>query len=234
MPATSRLTRLQEYLKPIVYGGYDGIVTTFAIVAGFTGASVGGEGEIGAIAVLIFGFANLFADGLSMGLGEFLSGRSRRDLYSAERAAALRQLKSAPEDATRRLIAAFMARGLDARKASAAAEAVSASPEMSADMILAFETGLSDPKGERPAANGLMTLLSFLAFGSIPLMPYVFGVEAGAAIMSVISTALALVALGLLRWKATGERLVHSVVETVLVGSLCAGVAYAVGHLLGG
>ncbi len=80
------LSRTQEFLKQIVYGGNDGIVTTFAIVAGFAGAQADGVAQIGGIAVLVFGLANLFADAVSMGLGEFLSMRSQHDLYRNRRA----------------------------------------------------------------------------------------------------------------------------------------------------
>ena len=48
------LSRTQEFLKQIVYGGNDGIVTTFAIVAGFAGAQADGVAQIGGIAVLFF------------------------------------------------------------------------------------------------------------------------------------------------------------------------------------
>jgi len=43
-----------SYLSDFVYGGIDGSVTTFAIVAGVTGAS------LSPTIVLILGFANLF------------------------------------------------------------------------------------------------------------------------------------------------------------------------------
>jgi len=87
-----RFGRVQTFLKQIVFGGNDGIVTTFAIVAGFAGARAEGAAEIGAIAVLVFGLANLFADGVSMGLGEFLSLRSKHDLYHSRHSDTLRAI----------------------------------------------------------------------------------------------------------------------------------------------
>ena len=54
---------LQDYLKQIVYGGNDGIVTTFAVVAGFAGFGSQSVAEIGSVAVLLFGIANILADG---------------------------------------------------------------------------------------------------------------------------------------------------------------------------
>ena len=91
----AQLSRTQEFLKQIVYGGNDGIVTTFAIVAGFAGAQAEGAAEIGTLAVIVFGLANLYADAVSMGLGEFLSGRSQRDLYLAQRSRELARMADA-------------------------------------------------------------------------------------------------------------------------------------------
>ena len=56
----------------------DGILTTFAIVAGVSG------GELSSRAVLIVGVANLLADGLSMGVGNYLSIRARESALEAQ------------------------------------------------------------------------------------------------------------------------------------------------------
>lgn len=60
----------QHYLKDLIYGANDGIITTFAVVAGVVGA------DLSARTILILGFANLVADGFSMGASNFLSIRS--------------------------------------------------------------------------------------------------------------------------------------------------------------
>lgn len=61
---------LRHYLRDLVYGANDGIITTFAVVAGVAGAA------LSARTVLILGVANLLADGFSMGASNFLSIRS--------------------------------------------------------------------------------------------------------------------------------------------------------------
>jgi vacuolar iron transporter family protein len=68
----------RHYLRDMVYGAIDGIVTTFAVVAGVTG------GSLSAHAVLIVGIANLVADGLSMGVGNYLSIRSHESMRAAQ------------------------------------------------------------------------------------------------------------------------------------------------------
>lgn len=60
----------EHYLGDLVYGANDGIITTFAVVAGVAGANLSPK------IVLILGFANLVADGISMGASNYLSIRS--------------------------------------------------------------------------------------------------------------------------------------------------------------
>lgn len=68
----------RHYIRDLVYGANDGIITTFAVVAGVTG------GGLTARAMLIIGAANLFADGLSMGVGNYLSIRSNESALAAQ------------------------------------------------------------------------------------------------------------------------------------------------------
>src|SRR3989344_9708993 len=69
-----------NYLRDMVYGANDGIVTTFAVVAGVAGA------ELGINVVLILGFANLLADGLAMAIGNYLGTKSEDEYITKERA----------------------------------------------------------------------------------------------------------------------------------------------------
>jgi VIT1/CCC1 family predicted Fe2+/Mn2+ transporter len=230
------LGRLQDFLKQIVYGGNDGIVTTFAIVAGFAGASAEGAEQVGALAVLVFGLANLFADATSMGLGEFLSTRSQRDLYLSQRAAELRELRESPAQERAEVVQMLTERGLAPDDAEAAADRLMKSPELVVDMMMSYELQMPDMRTARPAADGLFTFLAFTAFGAIPLVPFFLRPASDPAALgwSAAATLAALVGLGLLRWRATEERLARCVTETVAVGGTCAAVAFAVGALVGG
>ena len=69
----------RHYLGDLVYGANDGLITTFAVVAGVAGASLHPS------IVLILGLANLFADGFSMGASNFLSLRSRAAVERGEK-----------------------------------------------------------------------------------------------------------------------------------------------------
>ena len=73
LPATAR-----HYIRDLVYGANDGIITTFAVVSGASG------GAVAATAVLIIGVANLTADGMSMGVGNLLSIRAHERVRAAQ------------------------------------------------------------------------------------------------------------------------------------------------------
>jgi VIT1/CCC1 family predicted Fe2+/Mn2+ transporter len=62
--------RISKYLPDLIFGANDGIITTLAVVSGVVGAS------LSTTVILILGFANLLADGFSMGVSNVLSRRS--------------------------------------------------------------------------------------------------------------------------------------------------------------
>jgi VIT1/CCC1 family predicted Fe2+/Mn2+ transporter len=95
---------------------------------------------------------------------------------------------------------------------------------------------MPDMRTATPVADGLFTFGAFIVFGGIPLAPFFLrpGADPAAIWLSVAATFAALIALGLLRWRATEERLTRCVAETVAVGGTCAAVAFAVGALVGG
>lgn len=68
-----------KYLAEFVYGGIDGAITTFAVVAASIGASLNSS------ALLILGFANLFADGFSMAISNYLSLKSQSELHKGHK-----------------------------------------------------------------------------------------------------------------------------------------------------
>lgn len=70
--------KISEYLGEFVYGGIDGIVTTFAVVAATAGAGLSSS------VVIVLGLANLIADGFSMGVSAYLSDKSEREQNAKE------------------------------------------------------------------------------------------------------------------------------------------------------
>jgi vacuolar iron transporter family protein len=77
----------RHYIRDIVYGANDGLITTFAVVGGVAG------GALSPVAVIVIGAANLAADGVSMGVGNLLSIRADE---RAREAADLPELEAYP------------------------------------------------------------------------------------------------------------------------------------------
>lgn len=223
-----------DYFKEIIYGGIDGIVTTFAVVAGFAGAALSNDltAQLSFMIVLLFGLANLFADAASMGLGNFLSVRSEKDLYAAKRVAEEGLLREQPDTEVAQTISILVERGFTAEQATTMANLYKTNHEYWTDFMMQHEHELSDPRGENEVFTGLATFGSFLMFGSIPLLPFIFQSEGSALIAflySSLGTLCALIALGLLKWRVIGTKLVPSLTEVVLVGGTAAVLAYIVG-----
>ena len=224
------ISSVGEFIKQIIYGGNDGIVTTFAIVAGFAGAGVDGVAQIGGIAVLLFGVANLFADATAMGLGEFLSGRSEQEMYKSVREKELYEILNNPEMERIETLEILEERGFSKEDANSLANILERNPEYYADFMMTYEIEMADPTSESPALNGLATFLAFLTFGTIPLIPYfILEPVPETFILSIASTFIALVLLGILQFSLIRRKLWRCIGETVLVGGVCAVVAFAVG-----
>lgn len=237
LPPVSRSGALggaQEFLKQIVYGGNDGIVTTFAIVAGFAGATAQGVAEIGTLAVLVFGLANLFADAVSMGMGEFLSARSQRGLYAMRRQGWTARLRQNTPHTLRDLTPYLTARGLTDEDHQTISDLLGRHPDLAADIAMARVYGMDDPESANLGLRALMTFFAFVTFGVIPILPYILPMSPDLRLgASVIATVIALALLGLLRWYATQERLARCLSETIIIGGLCAMVAFLVGAIVG-
>ena len=233
---------LADNLKEIVYGGLDGIITTFAVVSGFSGAALlgtSGNGEVYAVSlVLLFGLANLLADGVSMGLGDFLSTRSEQARWNRERAVEVHEIEHNPAQEYEETVHLLEAQGMSAQDASQVAEIYKKYPGLWADWMMEHELDMEDMSEATPARDGFVTFLSFLVFGIIPLIPYLafWGRDIHAnTLFSLASaaTVLALLALGFARSVVTRENPLRAMGEVFGVGLIAALIAFGVGSLLG-
>ena len=162
--------RAGEYIGDIVYGANDGIITTFAIVAGVAGAS------LSPAIVVVLGLANLLADGFSMATSNYLARKSEKEYRE--------KLNETVE--THR----------------------------------------------NPIKNAIVTFISFVLAGFIPLFPYVFGIKENVFAWAIVATSVILFTVGGLRTLITGTKWWIAGVEMLIIGTLASGVAYTIGRLL--
>lgn len=228
-----KINPFSTYLREIVYGGNDGIVTTFAVVAGFAGAQAQADMiGVSVLAVLLFGFANLFADATSMGLGNFLSIRSEQKVYRNHKQKEEHEIRHNTEYEINETMYLLKKHGFSEEQAHAITKLYAENPKYWAEFMMRYELDMQNPEGENPALTGLATFLSFIIFGIIPLIPYIlFRESANTFHLAVLFTASALVLLGILRWKVTKEKLLACISEVLLIGGIASIIAYFVGSL---
>ena len=161
------MKNLKNMLPEIVYGGSDGVVTTFSVMAGAAGAGL--DPKI----VIILGCANLASDGFSMASADFLSEESK------EKA--------------------------------------------------------NEKKSFRQA---VITFVSFVGIGLVPLIPFLsalfFTLPANEFFLSIVLTFIAFISIGYMRGYVLKKNKLGTILESVGIGSLCAGVAYLVGQMIAG
>lgn len=234
LKAEHEQSALAGYLKEVIYGGIDGIVTTFAVVAGFSGAALSSDTttQLSFLVVLLFGLANLFADGASMGLGNFLSVRSDQDLYRHSRRKELARLRENPEREYEETVEIMVEKGFTQEDASTLASIYRHNENYWLDFMMNHEHEMPDPTGDNPVLTGLATFAAFMVFGAVPLLPFIFPVNGSADdafLLSILGTVVALMALGVLKWRVIGTNFWASLVEVVVVGSVAAALAFFIG-----
>lgn len=224
-------TVFSQYLREIVYGGNDGIVTTFAVVAGFTGAQKDpATSAVPMISVLLFGLANLFGDGLSMSLGSFLSLRSDQDVYRNEKAKEYDEIVHEPHHELAETIEILRRKKFSDNDAKTIASLYRKNESYWTEFMMKDELDMPNPENEKPLFVALSTFSSFVFFGFIPLLPYVAKFShVNLFSYSLIFTAIALFLLGLLRSTVARQRPIRGIIETLLVGGVSASAAYFVG-----
>ncbi len=225
-------SRRYNWLPDFVYGGIDGAVTTFAVVAGVAGA------QLSTAIVLILGFANLFADGFSMAVGKYSSDRAEKQRIQSVRKNLDREIHDNPEKARDDLEEVLHSRGFRSRDLTKAVEMMSANEAVWVDTLMRHKYRLIDEHIE-PTKGAVATFIAFNLIGFIPLAAYVFNAFLKLDPRQLFQltsgfTLLALFMVGAVKARVVKERWVVGGVETMMIGGVAAGIAYGVGYLLRG
>jgi len=222
-------TILNKYLSEFVYGGIDGCVTTFAVVAGAVGANL--ETSI----IIILGFANLLADGLSMSIGAFLSSKSSRDNYLKFRKREFWEIKHERESEIEEIREIYREKGFEGELLEQVVQKITENEERWVNVMMKDELGMI-PEQKSPFGVGLATYSAFIFIGLIPLGTYLFNwfypIKYNPFIITSVLTGLGFAVVGFLKAKINHTSIVKGVFETLLLGTLAAIVAYFVGDFL--
>lgn len=213
-----------HYLRDWIYGGIDGAITTFAIVAGSVGA------DLSSGVVVILGIANLLADGLSMAAANFSGTRAEEDVEEHLRQIESRHIERHPEGEREEIRQIFAGKGFVGEQLESIVEVISADDERWIQTMLTEEYGLP-LESRSPWRAAWATFSAFLVCGAVPLVPYLLRLPQAFTVASV-ATAGVFFVIGATRsrwsvapWWKTG-------LGTLGIGGAAAAVAFGVGRLL--
>jgi len=220
----------KAYISEFVYGGIDGAITTFAVVAGAAGA------EAAIHWVLIFGFANLIADGFSMSVGNYFAVKSERDNYNNHVKIEYWEIKNLREKEVEEIREIYENKGFKGKLLDQVVEVITSNDDVWVDTMMKEELEMTKDS-RAPFKTAFATFLSFNVIGIIPLLVYVVAIfvefdTASLFPISCIGTGIALMIVGYMRGSVTRTNKFKSVIQTVLLGGIAAFLAYFVGELL--
>jgi VIT1/CCC1 family predicted Fe2+/Mn2+ transporter len=213
-----------SYLRDWVYGGIDGAVTNFAIVAGVVGA------DLSARVVLILGIVNVLADGFSMAAANFSSTRTEIEEYQVKRRMEELHIEVNPDGEREEIRQIFMAKGFTGDNLERAVDVITADRERWIATMMSDEHGIP-PVQRSPLQSALTTFLAFLICGLVPILPFAFGLTS-AVTVSTVMTAMVFFAIGSIRSSWSPKSWWLAGLETLSIGLTAALVAYAAGDFL--
>lgn len=215
-----------SYLREWVYGGIDGVVTTFAIVAGVTGAN------LSPAIVIILGLANLIGDGFSMAAGAYSSARTDEDSYDQLRAIENSHIGKNPEGEREELRQIYSKKGFGGDELEKVVSIFSQNREVWIDVMMQEEYGVG-PVLKTPVKIGYHTFAAFVLCGTMPLVPFVLDLPNpfGTAIFLSAATFFA---IGSFKSRWSNKRWWRLGIETLAIGMAAAGLAFLIGHGLKG
>ena len=218
-------------IRQFMFGSLDGLLVPLGVVSGVAGGTSNSK------IVVVAGVAEAFAGALSMGAGEYLSGKSETQVQAAAIRAEEEEIVAIPDIERLEIELLFEREGLSPDDARLVADKVTTSHRSWVNTMVEKELGLSaEPEGNA-LKDSLSMGASYLLASLVPLGPYLFLSVRPAFILSVVLTVVALLVIGLVKGRLAEMSLWRSVVEVVLIGVASAAGGYLLGtlvpHLIG-
>lgn len=227
-----------DYVKAFVFGGLDGIVSTFALVAGMGGAEI----ELGSL--IAVALAKVLADALSMGFGEFTSATAELEQVMALKAREEWETENHKDGEVKEMCELYIQRGCSKADALTIMTILSKYQDLFVEHMLAVEHGVLAPDGAdrwAPLKSGFVCFFAFVVFGLVPLAGFIVLYAVGGTtdelwqtmLIAYGLTALMLFTMGFAKAHLTGNNArLKSGFMLLVNGTLAGGVAYILGEIL--
>jgi vacuolar iron transporter family protein len=211
------------WLRPTVFGMMDGLVSNFALIAGFAGANSTSS------QVSLAGLAGLVGGAFSMAVGEYISVQSQNESTNAEIEVERYELKHNAAAEQAELAAMYVARGVEPEVAEKVARQLSRDPDQALLIHAQEELGVDPHQLPSPLTAAFSSLASFSVGAFIPLLPYLAG--ASAVVISAVLALIALFTAGVITSRFTVRGWLYSGLRQLLFGAFAATITFGVGSL---
>jgi len=226
--AQRRTLEKQRSVRQIVFGVQDGILTTLGIVTGV------GVAEGQRSTVIITGGLALLAGALSMGVGEYLGGKSEREIVQATIDMEKREMDANPQDEFTEQVAYYKLKGFSADEAHMIVSRLTQNPEIYLYEMMRDEFGIDPRVAEDDSIKPAASMAGSYAAGSmVPIVPYLFtGTAWVATLAGLILAALALFGIGFYAARNSDRNPWVKGAEIVALAAVVFGVSYAAGRFI--
>jgi vacuolar iron transporter family protein len=218
----------RQYMRDIILGVNDGLVSTFLLVSGVVG------GGLSSTDVLLTGVAGALAGMISMAIGEYLATKSQEEVFDAELALEAHHHVEHRDIERQQLREMLSVHGMSGEDLDAVVEIIDGDDAVMLSMHKVLEFGIVDDERRSPYAAALTSGLLFLG-GAVPaVIPFAFfDSPSTALIVAAVLTGIGLFAVGVAKTVQTRKNPYLSGAENLALGFIGAVVAFGVGSAFG-
>jgi VIT1/CCC1 family predicted Fe2+/Mn2+ transporter/rubrerythrin len=227
-PARQAGRHVGEFLRDLIFGLNDGVVSNFSLIAGVAGANTAHG------VVLLAGVAGLLAGAVSMAAGGYLSNKTHREVVAEEVRREAEEIEYAPEEEREELRRIYRLKGFSAEEVEVLVRRITADRQRWLETLVSEELGISAVAGPPPLLDALFAGGGFALGAVVPLLPYLVSAGSGALVAAAVLSVVGLFTMGAAKTLVTSRSVLRSGLEMVAVGVVAAVVTNLVGRLVGG
>jgi len=217
-----------EFLRDLIFGLNDGVVSNFSLISGVAGANTSHG------VVLLAGVAGLIAGAVSMAAGGYLSNKSHREVVAEEVRREAEEIEYAPDEERDELRRIYRLKGFSEEEVEMLVRRITADRDRWLATLVTEELGLSLAGGPPPLLDALFAGGGFALGAVVPLLPFLVAAGSGAEVAGAVLSVLALFLMGAAKTLVTSRSVLRSGLEMVAVGVAAAVVTNLVGRFVGG
>jgi len=217
----------RQYMRDIILGVNDGLVSMFLLVAGVVG------GGLTTRQVFLTAVAGSIAGAVSMAAGEYLATESQEEVFDREIALERDHIAHHREQEVEQLAGYFYDMGIDGDELDTVVEVFAQDDERLLNAMKRLEFGVVDSERRSPIAAMLASGALFLVGSLASVIPFIVldSPDSGLALASLL-TAIGLFIVGVVKTRVTNTNPFTAGIKNLVITAVGAVVAFAIGALV--